>query len=148
MDSAAIIPPLPSRTEVQAYQANAEFRTSPGDNPQFPTPFAVGGAPVQRPTAPPNPRPGTGVTKAAVPPALSAVPKTATPAGPNSVVVQSDDPNQLPGMNQPLYPTAPASTPTTDADPDAAKVDPTKKKPKKIDNSLLEKMIKNRNGTP
>ena len=69
------------------------------------------------------------------------MPKTATPANPSSVVVgPTDNPNQLPGMDQPLYPTSPK------ADPDGTKIDPASKKPKKIDNTLLEKLMKNRNG--
>ncbi len=84
-------------------------------------------------------------------------PTTAKLVAPNTVAVDADThPNDLPGMNQPMYPSSPSKTP---ADPDASAeipplpgttgpvAAPAKKKPK-IDPALLDKMIKTRSGSP
>ena len=68
--------------------------------------------------------------------APTVVPKAATRVGPNTVVVEAtDDPNELPGMNQKRY-------------PPKSEGDPAKKPGQKIDNALLEKLMKSRNGSP
>ena len=139
---AALASPVPPpRVMIQSYDEAAEFVNAPGDNPQFLTPFAVGGASSPR-TAAASPRPRAGLpalpgqanAPEAAPSTPAVVPKVATEAGPNAVVVgPTDDPNELPGMNQPRY-------------PPKAETDPAKKPAKKIDNALLEKLMKNRNG--
>lgn len=86
-------------------------------------------------------------------------PTTATQVGPGAVSVDlNEDMNNLPGMNQPKYPTSlrPKAKvePTDDEDPakpaplapTAAGATPVKKKPK-VDPALLEKMIKARNSS-
>ncbi len=137
-EAAASAPPPPSRRIIEHFEEEADFRLKAGDNPQFPTPFVAGGAPPAQPS-PTAPRPLRNIPTPATPPSPPAVPpKTATTVAPGVVSVgPADDPNQLPGMNQPLYPTSAQ-----------AESDPAKKKAKKIDNALLEKMIKSRNGTP
>ena len=139
--AAAANPLPPPRAIVEQMDASAVYVNSPGENPEFPTPYVPGGGgPIPRPgPVPPRPRAGS----AAAPKAMAPIPtpstptaatKTATQVGPNAVVVgPTDDPNQLPGMDQPHYP------PKSETDPDAKKV-------KKIDNALLEKMMRNRNG--
>ena len=138
-------PAVPGGT-VESYQASGEFYNAAGDKPDFQLPFSVGGAGMPTPIMPPTrPKAGSATAKGAAPPAQApaVVPRTATPNGRGGVIVeQSDDLRQLPGMNQPLYPTAPAE------DPDPAKTAPAKKKAKpKIDPTLLENVIKNRNGS-
>ena len=135
-EATAATPRPPSRQIVERYEEDAEFRLKAGDNPEFPTPFAVGGAPPTRPAAtaarPAGSQPAG--TAPSTPPTVT--PKTATQVAPGVVAVgPADDPNLLPGMNQPLYPTS-------------AESDPAKKPARKIDPALLEKMIKNRNSTP
>ena len=87
-------------------------------------------------------------------PAIS--PTTAVEVAPGRVAVGTDtDPNNLPGMNQPLYPTAkPKATaaPGDDDDAPGAKTDPAakatppaRKKPK-IDPADLEKLMRSRTG--
>ena len=139
------VPMMPAPTPrmmLQSYERDAEFVNSPGDAPEFPTPFSVGGKSTPRPI-PPSPRPPAGLpalpgdpdAPGAATPNPSVVPRTATQVGPGAVVVgPTDDPNELPGMNQPHY-------------PPKAEADPARKPAKKIDNALLEKMMKNRNGT-
>ena len=126
----------PPRATVNNYEESATFITSPGDNPQFPSPIPPGGLPPI-----PAAAPMTG------PVAGKATPKGATSSNPSKVVVApTDDPNKLPGMGQPLYPNSPKADP--EADDEEAKIEPSSKKPRKIDNALLEKLMKNRNGTP
>ncbi len=125
---------------VEQYGENADFVNAPGDNPQFPSPFVVGGgAPSPRPSPPrakaagsKPPAPGS-PAKSPATPAVSK--KTAAPAGPGAVVVTTDDPNELPGMDQPRYP------PKAESDDESDKP-----KAKPIDNALLEKLMKSRNG--
>ena len=150
--AAANAVPPPSRAIANNYEDRATFLTSPGDNPQFPTPIPPGGLPPI-PTAAPMTRPGAGnaiakgATPGSVPSKRPGTARTATPSNPDKVVVApTDDPNQLPGMSQPLYPNSPKADPEADAED--AKIDPVNKKPKKIDNALLERLMKNRNGAP
>ena len=142
-EAAAATPP-PSKRIVQRFQEDAEFRLKADDNPEFPVPFAAGGVQPTRPaTRPARPaQPGAEAPKPASPPAIP--PKAATPIGRDAVAVEpTDTPNQLPGMNQPLYPTAPAAGADDEGEPR-----PARKKEKKIDNALLEKLMKNRNANP
>jgi hypothetical protein len=140
--------PQSGRT-INNYEESAEFIRNPGDNPQFPPPFSVGGAqvtpmPPTRPKTRPGPAAGaeTPLTDPSSPPNLST--QTAKPIGPNAVSVPpTDSLKQLPGMDKPLYPTPPSKD--DDADPDMPKAAP-KKKPKKIDPATLEQLLKNRNG--
>jgi hypothetical protein len=144
----------PSHAVVEKYEENATFLTAPGDNPQFPAPLSIEG---MTPTPVPSSKPRPGTAKAvpnSTSPAAAQVPSkpmgavnTAKPNGPKSVAVgPTDNPNLLPGMNQPLYPNSPKADP--DADDEAGKVDPANRQPKKIDNALLERLMKNRNGAP
>ena len=130
----------PSRGLVERYNENAEFVTAPGDNPQFPAPFSVGGSPPPSRPAPPKAKakPGAPANNAPSTPAVSK--KTATPAGPGAVVVTTEDPNELPGMDQPRYP--PKAKAKAEAEDDEAD----KIKPKPIDSAKLEKLLKTRNG--
>ncbi len=119
----------------------------------FPVPFAAGGPAPQRPAAKapakgPSPK---GRTPAPAPvatedeepaPAPSAPAGTRTPAIPigsdgRAVIVgETDNPNRLPGMDLPMYPTPPKA----EGDP---------KKPKsKLDPAALEKLMRSRNGAP
>jgi len=124
----AAVPPPPSRRIVNEYDESADFSGDPAA--QFQVPYAAGGPPPQ--LAPPRQRP-----RADKPPATRpAAPANVVPAGPDAVVVETDDRTQLPGMDKPLYPTSP----TADS--------PAKKGKPKIDNALLEKMMKNRNANP
>jgi hypothetical protein len=139
-------PVPPPRAMTQQYDENAEFVNAPGDNPQFLVPFAAGGAPTYRPPAPiPKGKvPATAKTPAPGSPATaSPAPgkKMAVPVAPGAVVVATDDPNELPGMDQPRYPPKPEADPDNPVDKDKK---PAKSKP--IDNALLEKMMRNRNG--
>jgi hypothetical protein len=132
---------------VERYNESAEFVNAPGDNPQFPAPFSVGGAPSASRPAPPKSKaagakptaPGTPANSPSTPPAVSK--KTATPAGPGAVVVTTEDPNELPGMDQPRYPPKPKAKAEADDDDEADK-----KKPRPIDSAKLEKLLKTRNG--
>ncbi len=125
---------------IQQYDENAEFVRAPGDNPEFLV--AVRPPEGRRPTRPAPPKAKAAGAKPTAPgtpaksPATPAVSKkTATPAGPGAVIVTTDDPNELPGMDQPRYP--PKADPDDEAD---------KPKAKPIDNALLEKLMKSRNG--
>jgi hypothetical protein len=134
------IPMPPPRAIVDRIEENAEFVNAPGDNPQFPAPFSVGGAPPAARPAPPKAKaPGTKLPaqgSQANPPSTPAVSKkTATPAGPGAVLVTTEDPNELPGMDQPRYP------PKAESDDEADK-----KKAKPIDSAKLEQLLKSRNG--
>jgi hypothetical protein len=126
----AAMPPPPSRRIVNNYDESADFSGNP--DAEFQLPFVAGGAP---PVQPPPARQPTNGAKA---PVNAPVPQAnVTQVAPGTVVVGStDDPNLLPGMNQPLYPTS------VGAD------SPAKKNKPKIDNALLEKMMKNRNSNP
>ena len=113
----------PPRVMIQSYDEAAEFVNAPGDDPQFLTPFAVGGASSPR-TAAASPRPRAGLPALpgranapdAAPSTPAVVPKVATEAGPNAVVVgPTDDPNELPGMNQPHYPPKAETDPAQEA---------------------------------
>jgi hypothetical protein len=141
---------LQSGMNIQSYEANAEFVRTPGDNPQFPAPFVMGGTPVN-PTIPgqsnarPRTRPGSPVdpTAPTLPDPSSPSTQLAKPMGPGAVAVApTDGLKQLPGMDKPLYPT-PSSKPDPN-DPQAPAAPA--KKPKKIDNVLLEQIMRNRNG--
>jgi len=109
--------------------------------PSFPRPFTVGGAPP----AGEAPSPATR-RQVAHPPGKTEAgddaepfpdqPPLPTEASPRSVIVEAtDDPNKLPGMDKPRYPTLPKSNSAG------------MKKPK-LDPALLEKMIKSRNANP
>jgi hypothetical protein len=158
----ASYPPLPNRAEgsggtrapipqggskIYNYEESAEFVRSPGDNPQFPTPFAIGGAPANPPT-PPKSRPKPSPNGAATPPTTpKPSSQTAKPIGPNAVVVGPVDTlRELPGMDQPLYPTPPTKEEAPKTDEPPPPPDATKKKPKKIDDALLERLMRARNG--
>ncbi len=131
LSAAQAASPPPSRGTVQTYEESADFSGGLPDS-QFQLPYAAGGPAPARPV-PPARKPGAAGSPGAAP----IVPTTAAPAGPDSVVVrENDDPNKLPGMNQPLYPTSP------NADPSKKKAAP------RIDNALLEKMMKGRNDKP
>jgi hypothetical protein len=141
-------PTPPPRAFVQQFDENAEFVTAPGDRPEFPAPFSVGGAAANRPPTPkaaPKAKaarpsaPGTPANPSSPTPSVSK--RTAKPAGPGSVIVTTDDPNELPGMDQPRYP---PKAEASDEDEEADKID--KKKAKPIDGALLEKVMKSRNG--
>jgi hypothetical protein len=135
-----------SNSTINNYQESAEFVRSAGDNPQFTAPFVIGGAPA----VPPAPtrtrtRPGATGGPAKTPDLAQPTGSTqlARPIGPNAAVVgPADTLRELPGMDKPLYPTPPSKD--EPANPDAPPV--AKKKPKKIDNALLEQVMKNRNG--
>ena len=133
-ESATPLPP--PRAMVDRFEESAEFVRSPADRPEFEVPYAAGGKPVLKAAPPKAKAPATAKGAAGVaskPPAPST--RTATPAGPGAVVVSTDDPNELPGMDQPRYP------------PKAEKDGETSGKPKaKIDPALFEKMLKARNG--
>jgi len=110
--------------------------------PSYPRPFAVGGVTPNLPASPGSPTP-----RRAAPPlpvknepteeAEPSAPDLPTGPSPSSVVVEkTDNPNQLPGMDKPLYPTPPKAE------------SPAGKKKSKLDPALLEKMIKTRNAQP
>ncbi len=164
--------PTPGATRVvNEYNESADFsRGAAGD---FPLPFAAGGNEMRQPTPPrraglgtsppplPKTKPATGrgaprkVEDApADPPGIA--PTTATLIAPGTVAVEvGGHPNDLPGMNQPKYPTMPKPATEAEADPDdegrpkpAPKAAPAKKKPR-VDPALLEQLIKARNaGAP
>ncbi len=98
--------------------------------------------PTSKPTRRPAPR--EVVDEAPSDPVVS--PTTAVEVSPGTVAVEMDDnPNNLPGMNQPKYPKAkPKAQPDPVPDDEAPKPAPSRKKPK-VDPALLEKMIKQRN---
>ena len=104
----------------------------------FPLPFSVGGeAQARRAAATKATARPAGTKEAADEADPNAVtPTTATQIDSRTVVVEkTDDPSQLPGMNQPRYPTLP-------------KADKEGKAKTKVDPALLEKLMKNRNGAP
>jgi hypothetical protein len=135
-----------NRSRVTNYNESAEFVRSPGDNPQFPSPFVIGGAQALPPPQNRNkPKAGTNGSTGQSPPKQSA--QTAKPIGHNAVQVgPTETPNELPGMDRPLYPTSPSKG--DDAKPEDAPPPPdaSKKKPKKIDDALLERLMRTRNG--
>ncbi len=137
-----------SGSTISNYDESAEFVRSPGDNPQFPPPFVVGGAPVPSATPPrsrPLPKnPGDANPPPPLPPTPST--QTAKPIGPNAVAVPpAENFKQLPGMDKPLYPTG--SSKADDDDPNAPPPPPAaKKKPKPMNKALLDQVIKSRNG--
>ncbi len=143
LPGATATPPPAPLAQVERIQEDAEFVTSAGDRPVFEAPYAAGGpapnraAPPRARTVAPKKAATTAPAKATTPnlaPAPTSPPKQATQAGPNAVVIEStDDPNELPGMEQPRYP------------PKKAEGDPAKKS-KSIDGALLDKLMKARNG--
>ena len=174
-DKAAAYTPPGARRVVNEINESADF--SGGAATNFPVPFSIGGKEFDKPTSTPAGRrapvapatlpalPGTkpAPRKPAQPeeeatgPAVE--PTTAKQVGPNAVAVDIDGSmNELPGMNQPKYPTLgkpkaeakPAPTADDDDEPAATPAPaPAKKTPKKVDPALLDKLIKSRNaGTP
>lgn len=142
LPGAATLPTPYPLAQVERIQEDAEFVTSAGDRPVFEAPYAAGGPAPKRP-APPRAI-ASGVKKAAkanatapaTAPAQGPAPaaKKATQASPNAVVIEAtDDPNDLPGMDQQRYPSKKA-----EGDPG--------KKSKAIDGALLDKLMKARNG--
>jgi hypothetical protein len=135
-----------SGASISNYEGSAEFLQTPGENPQFPPPFVAGGAPAL-PPASPRTRSKAGATGAAPPQTPRALPQNARPIGPNTVQVDPvESLDQLPGMNSPLYPPAQAKETDPKTSNDAPAAEAPKKKPKKIDEILLERMMKARNG--
>ena len=126
----AATPTPPSHRVVNRYDETADFSGYPDS--EFQTPYAArGAAPIALPPSGPPPKP------ARTPAPPPAAPARVTQVSPDSVVVgTSDDPSSLPGMDKPLYPTSPGAD------------SPSKKNKPKIDNALLEKMMKNRNARP
>jgi hypothetical protein len=132
----AATPPPPSRRIVNNYEESADFSGDP--KAEFQLPYSAGGAPpVQSPPARQLPKTAKASQTAPAPQAKPVPQANVTQVAPGTVVVgATDDPNLLPGMDQPLYPTS------VGADSPARKNKP------KIDNALLEKMMKNRNANP
>ncbi len=171
-------PPGGSRT-VNQINESADF--SGGSATDFPLPFALGGGETARssptsksgtasasgrrstpsmnlptlPTSKPTKRPAPKEVDDELSSGPAVAPTTAVLVAPGSVAVEIDDnPNNLPGMNQPKYPTSkPKGRPDPVLDDDEPKpapvaappgATPSKKKPK-LDPALLEKLIKQRN---
>ncbi len=140
-------PPAPAAIrKVEHFEENADFSGGYPDS-AFEVPFAAGGAAPRRPAAK-APAPAKGFKGRAPvvvqaeddePVAPSGTKMPATPVGNDGravVVGETDNPNRLPGMDQPMYPTPPK-----------AEGDPKKPKPK-LDPAALEKLMRSRNGTP
>lgn len=156
-------PPVPPRTPGQGgisipqgyyennmvtYAESAEFVRSAQDNPQFPTPFPIVGAQAMPPATRPRAKPGVGAPATGTPAAPTASTQTAKRIGPNAVqVAPAETLRQLPGMDKPLYPTPPSKEASPDAEAGAPPPpSPAPKKKPKIDNALLEQIMRNRNG--
>ncbi len=128
----------------ERYDTTADFSGGLPDS-AFEVPYAAGGPAPKRPAAA---RPPAAKGKAQPKGDDSALPDlpepaaTANPAKPvdaegRAVLVgNTDNPNTLPGMDQPMYPTA------AKAEGEAKKAKP------KLDPAALEKMMRNRNGAP
>ncbi|WP_435005514.1 hypothetical protein P12x_003362 [Tundrisphaera lichenicola] len=123
-------PPPPAPRTVNQYEENADLSGYPDS--EFPIPVGAGGLPPI-----PAPPAGNPATPAKAPARLPAAQPDVLPLSPERVVIEANaDPNQLPGMEKPLYPTA------------AATKAPGKKSQPKIKGADLEKLLKARNAQP